>query len=128
MAYNSLQELKVVSNDGTSIVLAPGSPGFGPEPAYPIVTITIAYTAGKAPSDAVAGATARVKLSIGCSSLVHIRSAGAFTGRRSTPPPSSPAGVNADTSSALRPHRPHPPLTQESKSPCQSEARRRTLF
>ena len=65
IAYNSLQELKVQSNDNTTVVLAPASPGFGPEPAYPIATITIAYSSGKAPSDAVAGAVARVKLSIG---------------------------------------------------------------
>jgi hypothetical protein len=65
MAHNTLQEMKVNSNDGTTVVLGPASLGFGPEPQHPISTISIAYSSGKAPSDYVAGATVRVVLSAG---------------------------------------------------------------
>jgi hypothetical protein len=65
MAFNTLQELKVNSNDGTTVVLGPANLGASPDPANPVATVTIAFASGKAPSDAVVGATARVVLPVG---------------------------------------------------------------
>jgi hypothetical protein len=65
IAFNTLQELKVNSNDGTTVTLGPANLGASPDPANPVATVTIAFASGRAPSDAVAGATARVTLSIG---------------------------------------------------------------